>query len=307
MKNINQFKDLKADLITDLSHLGLIKVTGSDAKQFLQGQSTNDINKVDAEHHQLNALCNHKGRIIVSFRVFKREEAFYLLLPQESVAPTLKRLRMYVLRSAVQLEDESDKLVRIGISGTNSQNIVTDCLFTPPSEIDTSITNNSITILRIAGIVPRYIILSETVIDNFHKVIKVDNQVWQLLDIMAGLPIIGLATTEEFVPQMINYHNINGVSFKKGCYTGQEIIARVHYLGKLKRKLYLAKIDTNALPKAGDDLQVDGEKVGKIVNSAQHQAGGFFVLASIIIQHVEAGDIYWQTNLLQFMDNQALS
>ncbi|MCK5876011.1 MAG: hypothetical protein KAG43_00130, partial [Candidatus Marithrix sp.] len=143
LKQNNQFKELEIDNVTNLSYLGLIKVTGADAQQFLQGQFTNDITQVDATHHQLSAWCNHKGRIIVSLRIFQRNGYFYLLLPQESITSVLKRLKMYVLRSVVKLDDVSNDLIRIGISGTYSKKIVTDCLFTPPPEIDTSVTENA--------------------------------------------------------------------------------------------------------------------------------------------------------------------
>ncbi|HHB92311.1 MAG TPA: folate-binding protein [Thioploca sp.] len=295
---------IKTDLTTDLSYLGLIKVTGADAQQFLQGQFTNDITKVNSEQHQLSALCSHKGRIIVSFRIFQHEAAFYLLLPKESLASVIKRLQMYVLRSAVKIEDASGNLTRIGISGINSEQILTDCLFAPPAEIDSNITKDGITILKIAGTIPRYIILGDKIpIECLTKLAKLeDSQTWQLLDILAGLPTVGLATTEEFVPQMINYHNINGVSFKKGCYTGQEIIARLHYLGEVKRQLYIAKIDSNKTPQSGNNLQANEEKVGKIVNVAPHPEGGFLILASLIIKHVETNDIHWENSKLQFME-----
>ncbi|MBE9563430.1 MAG: folate-binding protein YgfZ, partial [Proteobacteria bacterium] len=287
MKNIKQFKDVKTDVIVKLSHLGIIKLTGADAQQFLQNQFTNDVIKVDAEHNQLSAWCNHKGRIIVSFRLFKRQDSFYLLLPQESLAPIIKRLQMYVLRSVVQLEDVTNNLICIGISGNNSQTTVTDCLFEPPTAIDTSLTVDATTVLRIAGTIPRYIIISETMPDCFQTISK-NTQAWQLLDIIAGLPTIGLATTEEFVPQMVNYQLINGISFNKGCYPGQEVVARLHYLGKLKRKLNLAEIETDKTPQSGDNVEVNGEKVGKIVNVALLSEGNVVVLVSVIVKHAES-------------------
>ncbi|MDM8569992.1 hypothetical protein QUF50_10900, partial [Thiotrichales bacterium HSG1] len=249
----NNFKKLEVDEITNLSYLGLIEVTGADAQQFLQGQFTNDVTKVDAQHHQLSAWCNHKGRIIVSFHIFQHAGAFYLLLPQESLASTLKRLQMYMLRSAVKLKDASNDLVRIGISGVNSQKTVKDYWFEPPTEVDTSLTDGSTTVLQIAGIMPRYIVISKTMPDSFPTV-SVNTQTWQLLDILAGLPMIGLATTEKFIPQTVNYQQINGISLNKGCYSGQEVIARVHYLGKPKSKLYLATIDSCELPQPGDNV-----------------------------------------------------
>jgi folate-binding protein YgfZ len=302
---------LVGDIITDLSHFGLIKVTGSEAAQFLQGQLTNDVRQVTAMQSQLTACCNPKGRIIFNFRLLKRNDAYYLLLPHRSLETLVKRLRMYVLRADVQLEEVSDQLSRLGIAGTNSKQLLTDCLgFAPPTEINASLTENQITVITISD--TRYLVFTETPQNLFQcataqKVFPVGASAWQLLDILAGIPQIVSATTEEFVPQMVNYQAIGGVSFKKGCYTGQEIVARMQYLGKLKRRMYLAKIDTSALPEAGDKLYLsDNEQsVGQIVNAERHPDGGEVVLAVIQISQAESEDIHWQSQqgeLLRLMD-----
>ena len=158
-----QKQALHGDIVTDLSHFGLIKVSGADAEKFLQGQSTNDVRQVTAKHSQLNAFCSPKGRIIVNFRLFRRDDAYYLFLPQESVAAILKRLQMYVLRAAVKLEDYSDNLLCIGVAGTNSSQILADCLgHAPPAEVNASFTTEQITVLQVPGIQPCYLIFSET-------------------------------------------------------------------------------------------------------------------------------------------------
>jgi len=302
----------QGDIITDLSYFGLIKVAGFDAENFLQGQFTNDVRQVTAESHQLTAWCTHKGRILVSFRLFKRDDAYYLLLPQDSVDSTIKRLQMYKLRAAVKLEEVSNSLLRIGIAGANSTQILTDCLGeAPPSDMNASLTVNTITVLHIPGTLPRYMVFTETPQALWQCATKIAQKVeanaWQLLDILAGLPQIVPATAEAFIPQMVNFHAIEGVSFKKGCYTGQEVVARMRYLGSLKRRMYLALIDTDVIPQPGDLLYIsDGEEsVGKIVNAVAYPKGGAIALAVIQISHVNADEIYWrsqQGKALKLMD-----
>lgn len=300
------------DIITDLSHFGLIKVTGDDAEKLLQGQFTNDVRQVTAGKNQLNAWCSHKGRILTSFRLFKRDDAYYLLLPQDSVAFTIKRLQMYILRTAVKLEEVSDSLFRIGIAGNHSAQILTECLGkTPPSGVDSSWTTDKITVLQIPGTRPRYLVFSETPQDLWQCATKTAHQAgaaaWQLLDILAGLPQIVPVTAEAFVPQMVNFHAIGGVNFKKGCYTGQEVVARMQYLGSLKRCMYLARIDTDSIPQPGDALYITNseDSVGKIVNAVALPERGAMVLAVIKIHHAKTDEIHWQNQqgeILQLLE-----
>lgn len=303
---------LHNNIITDLSQFGLIKVSGNDAEKFLQGQFTNDVRQVTESSNQLSAWCSPKGRIIVNFRQFKRDNAYYLLLPKDSVTTTFKRLQMYVLRANVKIEDASNHLVRIGIAGTKTPQLLTECLgFEPSLSPNTSLTTNQTTVLNIPGLQPRYIVFTETPQIFWECLQKTTHSVginaWQFLEILAGLPQILPATAEEFVPQMVNYQLINGVSFKKGCYPGQEIVARMQYLGSLKRRMYLAKIDAATIPQAGDSLYVSTEEqtVGKIVNATAHPDGGAIVLAVISIDSVNTSEIHWlnqQGECLQFLE-----
>lgn len=296
-------------MISNLSNFGLIKVTGNDAETFLQGQFTNDVRQVTDKHSQLSALCSPKGRVIVNFRLFKRDNAYYLLLPKDSLATSLKRLQMYVLRAKAKLEDASESLYAIGIAGADSTQILIDCLgFAPPTEVDASLTVEKITVLKVPDNQARYIVLTETP-DNISACGEktADESEWQLLDILAGLPQILPATSEAFVPQMLNYDILNGISFKKGCYTGQEIVARMQYLGSLKRRMYLAKIETAQLPQPGDALYIstNEQSVGKIVNASTHPDGGAIVLAVIKIAEADAHEIHWQSqqgDCLQLLD-----
>ena len=254
------------NIITKLESFGFIKVSGNDAESFLQGQFTNDVRQVTAEQDQLSAWCSSKGRIIVNFRLFKRDDAYYLLLPKDSMAFMLKRLQMYVLRADVKLEDFSEKLSCLGVVGDYPE--------------------NNFAVLKVET--GRYLVVVEDDIDSY----EVDTGRWELLNILAGLPQIVAATAEAFVPQMVNFDAIGGVSFKKGCYTGQEIVARMHYLGTVKRRMYLAKIDTTKIPQPGDELN----GIGKIVNAQVHPDGGVVVLAVLQIKEAE------NDKNLQFME-----
>ncbi len=245
------------NVITKLESFGVIKVSGNDAENFLQGQFTNDVRQVTVEQSQLSAWCSSKGRIIVNFRLFRRDDAYYLLLPKDSIAFMLKRLQMYVLRADVKLENVSDKLSCLGVVGDYPE--------------------NNFAVLKVET--GRYLVVVEANIDNY----EVDTGRWELLNILAGLPQIVAATAEAFVPQMVNFDAIGGVSFKKGCYTGQEVVARMHYLGTVKRRMYLAKIDTTKVPQPGDDLN----GIGKIVNAQAHPDGGVVVLAVLQIKEAE--------------------
>lgn len=306
-----QQQALSGDIIADLSYLGLIQISGSEAEKFLQGQLTNDVRQVTTEQSQLSAWCSPKGRILVNFRLFQRDNAYYLLLPQDSLEATLKRLQMYVLRADVKLEAASDRLPCVGIAGANSTQILTNCLGkAPPTEVNASVTIDQSTIICLPGRQPRYLILSETLPDFWQcatqSALPTGAAAWQLLEILAGLPQVVPATADEFVPQMVNYQALGGINFKKGCYTGQEVVARMQYLGSLKRRMYLVQIDTPTPPQPGDSLYVktSEQSVGKIVNASLHPEGGTIALAVIQINHAENDEIHLhnpQGNRLQLL------
>jgi len=265
----------------DLSHLGVLRVSGRDAKKFLQGQFTNDVNEVSLSRAQLSAWCSPKGRVLANFWLVARRAGYYLLLPQETLEMMLKRLPMYVLRAEVQLEEVSHQVIRWGLVGESG--ILTEVLGESTDEI---------TFFSLPG--ARMVILGENTsimqevrerVSQQSAVQLVNPERWQLLDILAGVPYILPVMADEFVPQMLNLQVLGGISFKKGCYTGQEVVARMQYLGTLKSRLYLAKVAM--LPSPGEKLYVDGEaqSVGKIVNAQCHPEGGGMVLAVISVSH----------------------
>ncbi|MCK4707456.1 MAG: folate-binding protein YgfZ, partial [Gammaproteobacteria bacterium] len=231
-------------VVADLSHLCLVKVSGADASTFLQGQLTNDIDQITTSSSQLSGYCNQKGRLLASFRVFKKQDDIYLLLPEELYEETFKRLRMYVMRSDVEFTNITADYVSIGYCGPDADTELKEQLKDIPLDTDQVTHVKDLSIIKLAGTQPRYQITGPVnqVIELWQNLdvdaAPVGKDVWNLLKIKAGIPTIYQQTVESFVPQMINLELINGVSFKKGCYTGQEIVARMHYLGKLKRRMY---------------------------------------------------------------------
>lgn len=289
-------------VFTDLSYQGVIAVHGADATRFLQAQLSNDISRLeDGSHSQLAAYCTPKGRMLGLMRVFRQGDSYYLRMPLDTLEAVLQRLRMYVLRAAVTLEDASDNFLRIGISGAAAAAELQAAAGGLPQGVDEVVHRGDLSILQVAGVQPRYevyacaLAAARSLWDALNvRGAPVGEPAWRLLEILAGLPAVFAPTTELFVPQMANLQLVNGVSFKKGCYPGQEIVARMQYLGTLKRRMYLGRIDTDTPVAPGDALfsGTDSEQaVGRIVDAQPHPDGGQAALAVLQITAATAADI----------------
>ena len=285
----------------DLSHLGLIGVAGADADTFLQGQLSNDIRQLTATHSQLSSHCSPKGRMLALFRVLRRADGIDLQLPRERVAEALKRLRFYVLRSKVTLDDRSDGPVRIGLAGAGAPRAL-ERLGLPQPERDNDVAAaEGVTVLRLPSPVPRFELIADcarqTAPWNVLTPVSAwgNEDAWALLDIRAGIPTIYTATADAFVPQMANLQLIDGVSFTKGCYTGQEVVARMQYLGKLKRRMYLAEVASPTPPQPGDDLEspssTSEQTPGRVVDARPSGDGRYELLAVVEIEAAETGEV----------------
>jgi len=285
-------------IIADLSHLGAIRVNGDDAMTFLQGQTTNDISKLDSTTGHLNGYCSPKGRLLASFYIIMRNDAYYIIIERALLPAVLKRLKMFVLMSKVELEDVSDQFVLMGINGTEADTALTRLSSSIP-ETDYAVSHDgAYSILNLPG-QQRYLLLSDTdnassMWDTLSKNAScVGYQNWKLTDIRAAVPTIYEETVEAFVPQMLNMQALQGVSFKKGCYTGQEIIARMQYLGTLKRRMYRGIVDTSEAILPGTPIfsasSSSGQGAGKIVDAQPSPNGGYEFLAVIEIASAEAG------------------
>ena len=268
---------------------GLIKVSGEDAESFLQNQLTNDIHNVTETHHQASAWCSPKGRIIANFRIFKRADTFYLSLSADLLEHVLKKLRMYVMMSKVTLEDITDSMVHFIFAGEGSESHLQQIL---GSEISANKTfqYKSLSILRFPGSPVRFDIYGD--FDDARVIwmqckehaTPVSGIGSRYLSIVSGSPEITAASSEAWIPQMVNYIEVGGVDFKKGCYPGQEVVARLNYLGKTKRRMYQIEIDTNEAPEVGAGIKSESESdAGKILSAVMNSDGKAQALAILKI------------------------
>ncbi len=289
-------------ILTDLSDFALIAASGVDAGSFLQGQFTNDINKISHERAQYSGYCSPKGRLLANFLVWQTGSDYFLQIPAEVAPSVQKRLSMFVLRAKVLLQDKSDDYVRLGVAGSNAEAAACD-IFPGGLAEDLAVrSKDELTLIRLAPQRFEVIAPVQAAPGIWQKLAAhaqpVGQHVWSWLNIQAGLPIIRTATQDQFVPQMVNFELIGGVDFKKGCYTGQEIVARTQYLGKLKRRLYLADLQSNDAPAAGDALysaDLGEQASGMIVNAALSPSGSYSLLASIQIASAATQTIHWQS------------
>lgn len=286
----------------DLSHLGLIRVSGEEAQSFMQGQFTNDTREVSETWSQLSAYCSPKGRMMANFRLFMNGGDYLLQMPKETHDSMLKRLPMFVLMSKATVVDASDELVSIGIAGDCAPSLLQQTFTSLPGKAGEAVQQDGTTLIRLAGEPVRYQLTGQpaSIISLWGQLaaeaIPANRDYWRLLDIRAGIPTIYQATADSFVPQMTNMQQIDGVSFTKGCYTGQEVVARMKYLGKLKRRMYRASVDSEQPPQPGDELfapdSKSGQGAGKVVDASLSPEGGYELLAVTEISSFEEGDLH---------------
>jgi len=284
--------------LCDLSHLGLIRAAGPEAAAFLQGQLTSDTRLISPTRAQLSAWCSPKGRMMASFLAFQYGDDLYLQLGAERLETVLKRLRLYVLRTRVELSDASASLARVGLAGDCATGILGDPL---PGEPFAALRRGELAIVRLPGDRPRFEIVGpvgavKALWEQAEgRAVRATPELWSLLDIRAGVPTVFDETADAFVPQMANLQLVDGVSFTKGCYTGQEVVARMQYLGKLKRRMYYARIPAAETPRPGTDLfaagSESGQGSGKIVAAARSPQGGVEALAVVEVAAAEGGEV----------------
>jgi tRNA-modifying protein YgfZ len=275
----------------DLSDTGLIAFQGDDTITFLQGQLTNDARQLAQQQAQYSGFCSPKGRLLGSFLLWQQAGSTYLQLAAELQAPLQKRLSMYILRSKVTARDARAEWLRLGVAGHNAAGVVqalTGCTLDADMKMAEA---GAVSVIRLAN--DRYQIVAP-IADKADWLARIalhataiDLNQWQWLEIRAGIPTIVTATQEQFVPQMVNFDLTNSVNFQKGCYTGQEIVARTQYLGKLKRRMYL--VHSEAAMAAGDEIyspDMEGQAMGMVANAQPAPAGGWDALAVMQISSV---------------------
>ena len=274
-----------AAVVCDLAPLAALRVTGADAATFLHGQLTSDVVALAPGSLQLSAWCSPKGRVLASFIVRRiDQERFDLLLPRLLLESIRRRLAMFVLRSKVALEDASGATVRIGIGGpAASRSLAAAGASVPALYRSEPIDGGAIAALPgsrfVAFVAPAG---APALWDRFAAARPAGFPSWRWLTIRAGVPMILPPTQDQFVPQMLNLDALDAVSFSKGCYTGQEIVARTRYLGRLKERLALGRTDT--VPAPGERLHAPlfgDQACGTVVNAnAAPDGGGEFLFVA---------------------------
>ncbi len=280
---------------------GVIRASGADAEAFLQGQFSNDVTMLTINQAQLTAWCSPKGRVLALMLLLRDESGYNLLIPRALIPTTLKRMRMFVLRSKVVLDDFSDQYICLGCSGSDIEQHLLQQLPAVPNVAYGVQHHAGLQITRLPGPRPRFLIggTPQAVVTNWsflsESLTLVGDAAWQWLDIEAGLPSVLPGSVDEFVPQMLNLEILDAVNFKKGCYPGQEIVARTHYLGKLKRRLYKLHMENTSTPTTGTDIynaHGDGQSIGKVILAQPAPSQGTDMLAVLQMEAAADGKLH---------------
>jgi hypothetical protein len=283
----------------NLEHFGLIHFSGADALPFLHGQLSCDVNGLAPASAQYGSYNTPKGRMLASFLLWHDDTGYTMQLPRALCAPVCKRLSMYVLRSKVTVRDVSNDFCLYGVAGADAAALLSPLCAAIPAPPLSIATTGQVSVLRLDT--RRLQVISpaghagELQISLGKNFAPLGPGAWDLMTIRAGIPFVAPATQDQFVPQMANLDLIGGVSFSKGCYPGQEIVARMHYLGKLKQRMYLANISGDEVPQPGARLYSSdtGEQAtGMIMNAAPAPEGGHDVLAVMHIASFAGGDVH---------------
>lgn len=279
---------------------GLIAVAGEEAASFLHKQLTNDVEHLGASDVRLAGYCTPKGRLQASFLMWRSADTIFLQLPRELQPALQKRLTMFVMRAKAKLSDASTEAV-LGFGGAKAQAALEQVFGSVPATPYSKLDHELGTLIRLADAfgAPRYQWLTTNAAAQAAwptlaaSLTVAGDDAWDLSAIHAGVPEITLKTQEQFVPQMVNFELLGGVNFKKGCYPGQEIVARSQYLGKLKRRTGLASIASTEV-RAGDevfDVADPDQPCGMVVNAAPNGAGGVDALVEMKLAALDQADV----------------
>ena len=287
----------EATVLCPLTHLAPFECSGEDAQTFLHNQLTSDVNHLGKDAAQYAAWCSPKGRMLASFILSRNDNGYLGLLSADLRTFILKRLQMYVLRSKVKIVDRSSDLQCLGVAGPKAEAALLQAGLPMPTALMNTASNAKTTVIRLDE--GRFIIITNSatapsVWESLAQIaVPAGVPAWLWLDIQAGIPLITEATKEAFVPQMVNYDKIGGVSFHKGCYPGQEVVARTQYLGKVKRHLYRFHAE-GGLPAGGSIYPAgssEAQPCGIIASTAPSPEGGYDGLAVILEGTIGNGEL----------------
>ena len=281
-----------------LSHEGVLAVRGSDAAKFLQGQLTCNLNYLSDTQASLGARCTQKGRMQSSFRILLQGDGVLMAMATDLLEPQLADLKKYAVFSKSKLTDESAAWVRFGLS--NADHALASLGLELPAETDSVARADALIAIRVSPARAELWVPAEqadTVSSQLAAHVKeADLNEWLLGQIRAGIGQVMPQTREVFIPQMLNLQAVGGVSFKKGCYTGQEIVARMQYLGKLKRRLYRLSLNAADMPEPGTPLfsASHNSSIGEVVIAAKADQA-LELLAVLQAEAADSGDVHLGT------------
>lgn len=293
----NDFNAPMANIVLSvLDDTGILEINGADSAKFLQGQLTCNLQEISLQQSSIGAHCTHKGRMIASFTLCQNSEISYLFsLSQETLSGLEKSLGKYIVFSKAKLRNVSDDYLTLGISGTNASQLITTLFgHAPTVRHEQHLHNNSI-VTCISEQAPRFLCLIPTEQAQTSwgtltaSATVTDHHYWNRLNICEGIGEVREQTVEEFIPQMLNLQKLGGISFTKGCYTGQEIVARMQYRGILKKGMYRIA-GQGKTPAPNDPVFQQGEMqaVGHLVMAeatAVNHWEGLAVITHDAVQH----------------------
>jgi hypothetical protein len=276
-------------MLANLSHLGLIKVVGEQGRSFIHGQVTTDISSLATDQWRWGAHCDPKGKMLASFRTFAIQDALFMLMPKDAIEVDLPQLQKYAVFSKATLSNASAEWTLLGVAGEQASQFVNKHFGDIQQEL-TLIENGAI--LKDAE---RFILVltpdAAAALVAQSELSVFDASAWQALEIAAGYPNLAASHASQYVPQMCNLQAVNGISFNKGCYMGQETIARMKYRGGNKRALYILRGHTNLQITLASGLEIAMEdsfrRGGQIIEFVQR---GNQVLLTAVLPNDTAND-----------------
>ena len=291
---------VQSSVLAPLPELGVVFVTGPDAISFLQSQLTNDVARLTPNQVQLSGYCTPKGRLLATFHQWRTDDGVFLRMPREIIGSVVKRLSMFVLRAKAKVTDVSDAWATYALLGEGAELIQRAGLSSPDSPGASTSAESG----RVDRMVPtpngvaRFLLTlpRESQLATPESAERASSNAWWLSEIDAAMPTIFAATQEKFVPQMINFEVLGGVDFRKGCYPGQEIVARSQYLGKLKRRMNVADVDATDVYAAADIFHSGAaQPIGTVVMAAASSAAGSALLFEAPVDRLESGSLHLQS------------
>lgn len=288
---MHDFSELNG--VCALEHLGVIRVHGEDAAKFIHGQLTNDFLLLDTAHARLAAFCSSKGRMQASFIAFKTASDEILLICSKDLLPaTLKRLSMFVMRAKAKLVDASVDYSLFGLAGPST--LSNQAVAHEPWLRFEAAGGYAITLYPAGAVSRQLLVLPNGVIAPNGPDLATD--LWAWGEIHSGIATVAQPTFEAFVPQMLNYESVGGVNFKKGCYPGQEVVARSQFRGTLKRRAFIVR--SQGPMAAGDEIFAsddDTQPVGLVVQTAKSPHGGWDAIVSMQISAAAGATLHLGT------------